>query len=132
MHIEHIALQVNDPVAMADWYVKNFGFTVARAGGAPTFTHFLKSSTGVVMIEIYRHPSVGVPDYSKQDPLTLHLAFLSDNPAADRDRLVKAGARIAEDVTTTPHGDEILMLRDPWNIPIQFVKRTQPMLSRKF
>jgi uncharacterized glyoxalase superfamily protein PhnB len=132
MHIEHIAFQVHDPVAMAAWYVKHFGFTIARAGGEPSFTHFLRSSTGVVMIEIYRNPTVKVPDYSTMDPLLLHLAFLSENPAADRDRLVKAGARIADDIATTPVGDQIVMLRDPWNIPVQFVKRVEPMLLRQF
>jgi hypothetical protein len=41
---------------------------------------------------------------------------------------VKAGARVIEDVSTTPAGDEIMMLRDPWNLPIQFVKRKEPMI----
>ena len=31
MKIEHIALQVADPAAMADWYVKHLGFCVRRA-----------------------------------------------------------------------------------------------------
>ena len=29
---------------------------------------------------------------------------------------MKAGARVIEDVSTTPAGDEIMMLRDPWNL----------------
>src|SRR6266581_4941240 len=31
MKIEHFALQVPEPVAMAEWYVKHLGFTVSRA-----------------------------------------------------------------------------------------------------
>jgi hypothetical protein len=58
----------------------------------------------------------------------MHLAFSSDNLVADRDRLVKAGAQVAEDIKTTSEGDEIMILRDPWNIPIQFVKRLSPMI----
>jgi catechol 2,3-dioxygenase-like lactoylglutathione lyase family enzyme len=130
MKIEHFALQVPDPRAMADWYVKHLGFTVARAGGEPAFAQFLRDSSGTVMIEIYRNPQVSVPDYWKIDPLLVHLAFISDDPAADRDRLVAAGAKTAEDLFTTPAGDQIQMLRDPWGVAVQLVKRANPMLPR--
>jgi catechol 2,3-dioxygenase-like lactoylglutathione lyase family enzyme len=40
MRLEHLALQVPDPVAMADWYVKHPGYTVAKAGGPPGYGHF--------------------------------------------------------------------------------------------
>jgi len=32
-------------------------------------------------------------------------------------------------VTTTDSGDELVMLRDPWGVSIQFLKRADPMLS---
>lgn len=111
---------------MADWYVKHLGATVARAGGAPEHGRFL--IVGGVMFEIYNNPAVPMPDYSKADVLQMHLAFSSENLKADRDRLVKAGARVIVDVYMTPGGDEIMMLRDPWNVPIQFVKRKEPMM----
>ena len=81
-----------------------------------------------MLIEIYRNPLASVPDYSSMDPLLVHLAFVSENVAADRDRLVKAGARVVEDVVTTAAGDQLLMLRDPWNVALQLVKRAAPML----
>ncbi len=126
MKLEHFALQVPEPVAMADWYVKHLGATVARSGGAPQHGRFMK--VGGVLFEIYNNPAVSVPDYSDIEVMQLHLAFSSENLKADRDRLVKAGARLIEDVSTTPAGDEIMMLRDPWNLPIQFVKRKEPMM----
>jgi len=126
MRLEHFALQVPEPIAMADWYVKHLGATVARAGGAPEHGRFL--IVGGVMFEIYNNPAVPMPDYSKADVLQMHLAFSSENLKADRDRLVKAGARVIVDVYMTPGGDEIMMLRDPWNVPIQFVKRKEPMM----
>jgi hypothetical protein len=43
--------------------------------------------------------------------------------------LIKAGAKLAEDIKRTAVGDQILMLRDPWGQPIQFVKRAKPMLK---
>jgi len=126
MRLEHFALQVLEPVAMADWYVKHLGCKIARAGGEPSHGRFL--TVGDVLFEIYRNPAVSVPDYAAMAPVQLHLAFSSENLTADRDRLVRAGARLVEDVNTTPSGDEIMMLRDPWNIPIQFVKRKEAMI----
>jgi catechol 2,3-dioxygenase-like lactoylglutathione lyase family enzyme len=126
MKLEHFALQVPDPVAMTDWYVKHLGCTVARAGGAPSHGRFL--NVGGVLFEIYRNPAVSVPDYKTFETMHLHLAFSSENLKADRDRLVTAGASVAEDISTTPAGDEIMILRDPWSVPIQFVKRAEPML----
>jgi hypothetical protein len=126
MKLEHFALQVPEPIPMAEWYVKNLGCKVARAGGAPQHGRFL--TVGSVLFEIYRNPAVSVPDYSLVETMHMHLAFSSDNLVADRDRLVKAGAQVAEDIKTTSEGDEIMILRDPWNIPIQFVKRLSPMI----
>jgi glyoxylase I family protein len=128
MRIEHFALQVPDPAAMADWYVAHLGCSVARSGGAPAHARFLLDGSGSVMAELYRNPLASVPDYAAMDPLLLHVAFLSDNPAADRDRLVRAGARVADDLMTNPAGDQVLMLRDPWGLALQLVKRAQPML----
>ena len=113
---------------MADWYVTHLGFSVARSGGAPAHGRFLLDDSGSVMVEIYHNPDVTVPDYTVLSPFHLHLAFVSEDPAADRDRLVKAGARVFDDVTTAPNGDRIMMLRDPWGVPLQFVQRTRPML----
>ncbi|MGD1085939.1 MAG: VOC family protein [Verrucomicrobiota bacterium] len=126
MRLEHVALQVADPVAMADWYVKHLRCAVARAGGPPNRARFL--AAGPVLIEIYQSASAPTPDYPSMHPSQLHLAFVSENLKADRDRLVAAGARVAEDCTTTPAGDELLMLRDPWGVALQLVRRAKPMI----
>jgi catechol 2,3-dioxygenase-like lactoylglutathione lyase family enzyme len=130
MKIEHFALQVSDPIAMADWYVKHLGCTLARSSGEPAHMRFLKDSSGSVMVELYRNPKVAVPDYAAMDPLLLHIAFLSENPAADRDRLIVAGAQVVDDLVTTPLGDQLIMLRDPWHVALQLVWRATPMLPR--
>lgn len=129
MRIEHIALQVSNPVAMADWYVQHLGCSIARSGGEPAFVRFLKDGAGSSMIEIYSNPDAPVPDYSSMDPLLVHVAFVSDDVKQDRDRLVQAGATVAQDVVTTPAGDQLLMLRDPWQLPLQLVKRASPMIG---
>jgi hypothetical protein len=48
---------------------------------------------------------------------------------AIRDSLIAAGAIVIDDSTTIPNGDQILMMRDPWGLSIQFVKRAEPMLK---
>ena len=128
MKIEHVAFQAKDPVAVAQWYVAHLGCVVRRSSGPPGHTHFLADSAGSVMVEIYNHPRLETPEYRTMDPLLLHLAFCSDDPAADRDRLVSAGATVEEDVVTTPAGDVLVMLRDPWGFAIQLVRRAKSML----
>ena len=127
MRLEHLALQVADPVAVADWYVQHLGCAVARAGGSPNLARFL--AAGPVLIEIYQSANAPAPDYPSMHPSQLHLAFVSENLKADRDRLLAAGARVADDYTTSPAGDELLMLRDPWGLALQLVKRAKPMLG---
>jgi glyoxylase I family protein len=128
MKIEHFAYQTEDPVTVAEWYVAHLGCQVRRSSGAPGYAHFLADSTGSVMVEIYNNPRVKTPDYRAMDALVLHLAFCSDDPVSDRDRLIAAGATLQEDFSTTPAGDKLVMLRDPWGFAIQFVKRANPML----
>ena len=127
MRLEHCALQVAAPIALADWYVKHLGVTVARSGGAPNHARFLQA--GPVLIEIYQSTSAPTPDYPAMHPAQLHLAFVSENLRADRDRLVAAGATIAEDFFTNAAGDELVMLRDPWGVGLQLVRRAVPMLA---
>lgn len=127
MKIEHFAFQVPEPVAFAEWYCEHLGMKTVRSTGAPTFTHFLAASDGAVLIEIYRNDKAPVPDYPAQDPLVIHLAFASDDPEADRDRLLKVGASHESGPTTTAAGDTLVMLRDPWGFPIQLCQRAEAM-----
>jgi len=128
MQVEHVAWQVPDPVATAAWYVECMGFKVVRRGKGPSLAHFLGDSSGHVIIEVYNNSAASIPDYPSMSPLHLHLAFTVANVAETRDRLVKAGATIAEDISITHAGDEIAMLRDPWSFPVQLIKRAVPML----
>ncbi len=131
MKIEHMAWQVEDPAAAAAWYVEHLRFEIRRGrGDAAVPFFFLADQSGAVMIEIYRNPAAPVPDYRAMDPLVLHLALVSDDVAADRERLLNAGA-IAVSHETTPAGDEVAMLRDPWGFPIQLCRRAEPMLGTR-
>jgi glyoxylase I family protein len=126
--IEHVAWQVRDPAAVADWYVKNLNFRIVRHGDAESRTHFLADACGRVVVEIYNNPAAHVPDYPSIHFLQLHIAFTVDDPAATRDAMLAAGATIAEELRTTPAGDQLLMMRDPFGFAIQFVKRAKPLM----
>ena len=81
-----------------------------------------------MMLEIYNNPPDAVPDYASMDPLLLHIAFMADDVKGIREKLIAAGATPVGEVTVTSSGDELAMLRDPWGVAIQFVKRAKPML----
>ena len=76
MKIEHVAFQVENPVAMAEWYAAQLGFAVKRAGDTPFPVRFLADSSGQVMLELYNNPKLTTPDYGSMDPLLLHVAFV--------------------------------------------------------
>ena len=42
--------------------------------------------------------------------------------------LLKRGATLVDDITTTHTGDQLIMLRDPWGFALQFVTRVNPIL----
>jgi glyoxylase I family protein len=128
MNIEHIALNVADPVAMAEWYTRHLGMRVVRRPPGPTNTHFLADESGRVVLELYHHEAP-VPDYAAMDPFVLHIAFVATDVKGIRQRLLAAGAANAGEPNTTPAGDELAFLRDPWGVTIQLVKRATPLME---
>ncbi|MBL4630023.1 MAG: VOC family protein [Paraglaciecola sp.] len=127
MKIEHFAYNVSDPIAIAKWYCENLGFTVKHKFTHAPHTHFLADSTDNVMIEIYNNPVDHVPNYHDMHPLILHLAFVSETPEEDAQKLVTAGAKIVDDVKL-PDGSHLKMLKDPWGFSIQLCKRSKPFI----
>ncbi|UCG58527.1 MAG: VOC family protein [Phycisphaerales bacterium] len=131
VRLEHVALNVEDPEAVARWYCDNLRMKVRRKGPPPVNMHFISDARGNMMLELYRNPEATVPDYRSTDPLSLHIAFMVDDVEGVRKALLAAGATLVEDVKVTEAGDQLAMLRDPWGIPIQFLKRAKPMLRHR-
>jgi len=127
MKIEHLALNVTDPTAMGIWYKENLGMQIVMGLAEPPFTHFLADDGGAVMVEIYHNQTAEIPDYPSRDPLIFHLAFVSEDPVADKARLIEAGATELKDETLAD-GSVLLTVRDPWGIPVQLCKRSNPLL----
>ena len=128
MKLEHVALNVADPVAMAAWYCQHLGMSIAHSIAEAPHTHFLADSSGTVLLEIYCNPPDQVPAYADMDPLLVHVAFVSSDPEADSKALVTAGATRVHDLRLDD-GSHLVMLRDPWGLALQLCKRAVPMLS---
>lgn len=127
MKFEHFALNVAQPQEMSAWYEKHLGLTVVKRMEESPFMTFLADDSGTIMLEIYANPKGAVLDFQSQHPLVVHLAFVSVDPAHDRDRLLAAGATLFSD-DLLEDGSHLVMLRDPWGLSIQFCKRAVPML----
>lgn len=131
MTIEHLALNVADPVAMAHWYTIHLGMRVVRQVDGGPNTRFIADAAGRVVLELYHQTRAPIPDYAGMDVFTLHLAFQVDDVAAVRARLLQAGATSAGaqgEVVTADNGDVMCFLRDPWGLVVQLVKRGQPLM----
>ncbi len=125
MILEHIAINVPDAIAMADWYVEHCGLRmVIKLNDAP-FTRFLTDQKGRTCIEIYSNRDIPMPDYSQIHHQNYHQAFAVKDPEATSKRLQEAGATFVEDMTHVD-GTRLIMLRDPWQVPLQIVQRAKP------
>ncbi|UII23423.1 VOC family protein [Fulvivirga ligni] len=128
MKLEHFAVNVKEPLAMADWYVEHMGMTIVKQLKDSPYMTFLADDSGQIMIEIYGNPLAVVPDYANQHPLIVHLAFVSENPDEDSQRLQQAGAiELTND--KMEDGSHLIMMRDPWGLALQLCKRGVPMLK---
>jgi catechol 2,3-dioxygenase-like lactoylglutathione lyase family enzyme len=126
MKFEHIALNVPEASAMAQWYVRNLGLQVVRqVEGDARHIHFLGDETGRVFLELYSNPAAPYPDYAAADPQVMHMAFFAPDAAAVRQRLVAAGAKPFSD-DTLPDGTRLIVVRCPWGIAVQLCQRAKP------
>lgn len=125
MKFEHFALNVPDVRAQAQWYAQNVGFTIVRALTAAPFTHFLADETGRTVVELYFNPAATIPDYGAMHPLCFHLAVVAPDAKAERARLERAGATLFRE-DPQPDGSLLIMMRDPWGVPLQLCQRTVP------
>ncbi|PPK86202.1 glyoxalase/bleomycin resistance protein/dioxygenase superfamily protein [Neolewinella xylanilytica] len=125
IHFEHFALNVTDPVELATWYVDYVGCAVLTQAGPPKHTTFLADASGRTFLEVYHNAAAPINDFRAREPLTFHFAFQTDDAAGLRDRLLAAGATPVEE-QEPESGTHLVMLRDPWGIPLQLCQRRDP------
>jgi catechol 2,3-dioxygenase-like lactoylglutathione lyase family enzyme len=126
MTFEHFALNVPDVRAQARWYVEQLGFRVLRQRAEPPYTHFLADDSGRPIMELYTNLAAPRPDYAANDPLCFHVAVIARDARAEQKRLVAAGASFVL-VDELSDGTVLVMLRDPWGVPLQLCQRVQPL-----
>jgi glyoxylase I family protein len=126
MKFEHFALNVPDVRAMTQWYVTHLGLRVVRSREDAPHTKFLADDTGRVIMELYTNPAATIPDYATAHPLCFHIAFVAGDARKEQLRLEQAGAKFfAEE--NLPDGTLLIMMRDPWGVPLQLCHRAKPM-----
>lgn len=124
LSIEHIGIAVRKPLEMVKWYEKVLGFETIVASGEPDKgVAFINDAAKKVVLEVMNAPGLTALCDRQDDPTQLHIAFLSETPDADADRLVREGAARIGDTIHTPAGDTLILLRDPWGNTVQLVKR---------
>ncbi|XOV95168.1 MAG: VOC family protein [Bacteroidota bacterium] len=126
MKFEHFALNVTDPTSIAAWYVENLGARVVFDAKNETQTMFLADDSGHVFLEVYNNPKGEFLSFQKLHVLGFHVAFVSPDSAKDRDRLLQKGAIVVEEVIPN-EGSLLVMMRDPWGIPLQLCQRSKPL-----
>jgi catechol 2,3-dioxygenase-like lactoylglutathione lyase family enzyme len=129
LYFEHLALNVADSPAKARWYKDNLGMIIMREGPAPVSRFFIADGGKNMMFELYQNKDIPVVNFDTVSYQTFHIAFMVNDIKEVKETLIAAGAKMAEDAKQTPSGDTVMMLRDPWGLPIQFVKRVNPMLK---
>jgi catechol-2,3-dioxygenase len=122
MIFEHFALNVNNVDAVVKWYVAHLGLKVTSQQKELPFMTFLADSGGRVVLELYQRPDAMMTNFTGQHQLTFHVAFVSENAQKDSDRLQAVGAAFVEEARKED-GSHLVMLRDPWGMPLQLCER---------
>ena len=123
IRFEHVALNVQNPKEVADWYVKNVGLRIVSASKKMIF---VGDPDGHCMFELY-NKAEAKGKYSDLNHATTHIAFATDDVEGLAAKLVKAGAKQLKK-TQNPAGDTIIDMLDPWGNMIQFAQRVKPKL----
>ena len=129
LYPEHFAINVADSREISKWFVKNLGMIVIHDGKAPAYGMFVADAGKNMMFELYQNKDIPMVNFDSVSYQTFHVAFVVHGIQTVKDALVATGAKIAEDMKKTLNGDDVLMLRTPWGLPIQLVKRVDPMLK---
>lgn len=125
MKFEHFALNVPEPAIQARWYCDHLGFSITRKRDEAPFVHFLADETGRTVLELYLNSKAPIVDHAAMHPACFHLAVVAIDGRAERTRLENAGAKLVlED--PLPDGSLLIMMRDPWGVPLQLCQRATP------
>ena len=123
IRFEHIAIDVENPKAVADWYVKYMSLTIISESKKMIF---VGDPDRHAMFELYKKPDVKVR-FSSLSHDSSHVAFATDDAAGLSKKMVEGGAKILKQFTN-PVGDTVINMKDPWGNNLQIIQRIKPKL----
>lgn len=122
MKFEHFAVNVEQPIEIANWYCEHLGLSLVFEQKESPFMRFLADETGRVIMELYNNPEAPIPHHVDNHPLVFHVAFETDNAEQEKARLLTVGATFFEEKKPA-ESTHLVMLRDPWGMPLQLCQR---------
>ncbi|HMB64854.1 MAG TPA: VOC family protein [Eudoraea sp.] len=125
MVFEHFALNVGHIHEVREWYTAHLGLTIVSEQTDLPWMTFLADSSGRVVMELYHRPDEAITNFKDHHPLTFHVAFVSKDAEKDKRRLMEQGASFVEEIKKED-GSRLVMMRDPWGLPLQLCQRTRP------
>jgi catechol-2,3-dioxygenase len=123
IRFEHLALNVENPRKVADWYVEYMGLKIISQNKQMIFVgdpgnHF--------MFELYSKTEAK-GNYADLSHAASHVAFATDDADALAKKMVEGGAKVLKRFKN-PAGDTVINLRDPWGTMLQVIQRVKPKL----
>ena len=122
--LEHIAIAAKDTDALADWYCKAFGFTVAYKNQRTPPTYFVK--LGSSLIELIAAGETPRQARDQTDPGWSHLAVSVDDFDAAVADLKKKGIEVG-DIREAGGGVKVGWLKDIEGNLLQIIRRPTPL-----
>jgi catechol 2,3-dioxygenase-like lactoylglutathione lyase family enzyme len=109
---------------MGEWYRDNLGFKILRrAGDDVDGVSFVVDGEGKTVLELGKLPEGPPLDGRSLLPLQLHIAVECEDPNAEAERLISAGAELLGESPRSSYKGEKILIRDPWGYTIQLVNR---------
>jgi len=123
VRFEHIAIDVENPETVADWYVKYMGLKIISKSKKMIF---VGDPEHHYMFELYKKAGVE-GRFSSLSHDSSHVAFSTSDAAELSKKMVEGGAKILK-TFTNPVGDRVINMQDPWGNNLQVIQRVKPKL----
>jgi len=123
VRFEHVAINVENPKKVADWYVKYVGLRIVSESKKMIF---VGDPDGNFMFELYNKPAAK-GKYSDLNHASGHVAFATDDAEALAKKMVAGGAKLLKQFNN-PVGDTVINMMDPWGNNLQVIHRVKPKI----
>jgi len=120
VRFEHVAINVENPKKVADWYVKYVGLKIVSESKKMIF---VGDPDGNFMFELYNKPAAK-GKYSDLNHAAGHVAFATDDAEALAKKMVAGGAKLLKQFNN-PVGDTVINMMDPWGNNLQVIHRVK-------